>query len=238
MTDLEKRILEMLRNVRNFGVTHDVAFPPGSLAHTLFDNIGNIVNDLEGFAAQQSSGRAAARQHTATKGAARDALIEDLTIISRTARALAFTTPGLEGKFRFRKNMNDQLLLDTARAFLADAEPYKADFLRHEVPAQLFQRLEANIAAFQASLVGQYEGGESSVTAATAFDANIELVMGYVRQLDAIVRNKLHNNPAGLAAWERARHVERAPRRNHKEPPDPTGGENTPPPVGGAEHTK
>ena len=231
MTDKEKRILEMLRNVRNFFATHDIVFPPGSLARDFFDNIGNIVSDLEGYAAARISGRAAARQHTAGKAALRAAIIDDLTIISRTARAISVTTPGLESKFRIPHKLTNQLLLDTARAFLADAEPLKAEFRRYEVQERVFQDLAANVAAFEAALVGQYEGGESSVTAAAAFDAGIEQALSYLRQLDPIVRNKFHNDPSALAAWERARHIERARHRsNNNPPPDGGEGDNTPPP--------
>lgn len=99
------------------------------------------------------------------------------------------------------------------------------------MPERVFQDLETNIAAFQATRVGQYEGGESNVTAATFFDTSMELALNYVRQLDAIVRNKFHNNPAGLAAWERARHVERPSRRSkHEDPPAPPADGNNPPP--------
>lgn len=222
MTDLEKRTLEMFRRVRNFGTTHEGAFPADSLARELFDNIGNIVKDLERLAAEQSSGRAAVRQHTAGKAAARAALLKILTIISRTARVMALTMPALEGKFQLPSRMNDQALLDTARAFLADAQPFKAAFLRFEVPEHIFQDLETQTAAFQAALVGQYEAGESSLTAATSFDEGIERGTNYLRQLDAVVRNKLRNDPVGLAAWERARRLERARHRsNNDAPPEP-----------------
>src|ERR1044071_9341004 len=174
MTDKEKRILEMLRNVRNFGLTHDETFAVGSLARELFDNVSNIVDELEGLAAKQSSARAAARQHMTVKSATRGALIKDLTTINKTARAMALTTPGLEDKFRLPHNMSDQLLLDTAGAFLADAQPFKAEFLRREVPTQVFTDLEANVATFQESLARQYAAGESNVAAGASFDAGTE----------------------------------------------------------------
>jgi hypothetical protein len=237
MTDKEKRILEMLRNVRNFASTHGALFPPGSLGRELFDKIGAIVGELENLAVSQSSGRATVRLYTAGKAAARTAILGALTIISRTARAMSINTPGLEGKFRIPHKMNDQVLLDTARAFLADAQPYKAEFLRYEVTQEFFDELSENILFFDGTLVGQYEGGESSATAGASFDAKIESAMNHLRQLDPIVRNKLRNDPAGLAAWERARHIERAARRNnHDTPPDPPDEGNSSPPAADGEN--
>lgn len=214
MTSQEIRRLDTFRRVRNFGVTHKDTFPAGTLARELFDAIAGIVNDLEGYAATQSSGRSAAREGTAGKGVARASLLEDLRIIRRTARSMSVVMPGLDDKFRIPRNSTDQELLDTARAFLADAEPLKAEFLRREAPESVFQDLAENIAAFGAALTGQYTGSEESVAAGGSIDAAFVRGTDLLRQLDPIVRNKVHNNPAAMAAWESARRTERAPRRS------------------------
>jgi hypothetical protein len=231
MNDLEKRVLDMLRNVRNFGSTHEALFAVGTLGRELFDNIGNIVEELERLAAEQSTKRAEARQYMANKAAVRAALLEGVTIINRTARVMDIDTPGTEDQFRMPHNLTDQLLLDTARAFLVNSVPHRATFLRHEVPASVFQEMEDNITAFQEALALLYQAGEASVEAGASFDAKMEHALDHVRQLHAIVRNKFHDNPAVLAAWEHARHVERAPRRSKPDTSNtPPSDGNTPPP--------
>lgn len=237
MNDLEKRTLDMLRNVRNFGSTHEDIFAAGTLARELFTNVGNIVEELERLAAEQSAKWAEARQYIASKAVVRAALSEGLTIISRTARVMAIDTPGIEDQFRMPHNLTDQLLLDTARAFLANSAPHRPRLLRNEVPASVFQSLEDNITAFQEALALHYQASEASVEAGASFDAEMKRAVDHVRQLHAIVRNKLRDDPAGLAAWERARHIERAPRRsNHNEPPAPPAEGSTPPPAPAGEH--
>jgi hypothetical protein len=221
MNNQEVRRLETFRRVRSFGVTHGGSFAAGTLARELFDTIAGIVDDLEGHAATQSSGRANARQGTAGKAAARAALLEDLSIFRRTARSMSVVMPGLDEKFRIPRNPTDQELLDTARAFLRDATPLKAEFLRREVPESLFEELGENITAFEAALSGQYAGKEESVTAGASIDTALERAADALRQLDPIVRNKLHNNPAALAAWESAKRTERAPRRSKPGTPTP-----------------
>lgn len=225
MTDQEIRTLDMFKRVRNFDATHDNLFPTGTLARDLFDVIAGSVNDLEGFAAAQSSGRATARLGTTGKGAARAAIMEDLRIIRRTARSMAIVMPGLDDKFRIPRNPNNQELLDTARAFLAGAEPLKAEFLRREVRESVFQDLAANIAAFESALGGQHTGHGESAAAVASIDAAIDRATDALRQLDPIVRNKLHNDHATLAAWEGAKRIERASRRSNpgtpQAPPEP-----------------
>lgn len=226
MTEQETRRLDTFKRVTNFGVKHAGHFPAGTLARELFDNIAGIVKGLEEYAATHSSGRGTARQGTAGKGAARAAIQEDLSILRRTARSMSVVMPGLDDKFRIPRNPSDRELLDTARAFLADAEPLKAEFLRREVPESLFADLAANLAAFEAALIGQYTGTEESVTARASLDSAFDQGTDALRQLDPIVRNKLHNNPGLLTAWESARRTERTTRRPT---PDTPPAPQTPP---------
>ncbi len=87
------------------------------------------------------------------------------------------------------------------------------------MPEHVFQDLEANVAAYDAALTGQNTGMEESVTAAASIDGAVRRGLDALRELDPIVRNKLHDNPALLAAWLSAKRTERAARRNNKQPP-------------------
>jgi len=49
-----------------------------------------------------------------------------------------------------------------------------------------------------------------------AIKTQIKGAMKAARELDPIVRNKYHNDPANLAARESARHIERVPRKPKK----------------------
>ena len=214
MNDLEIRTLDTFKRVRNFDATHIGLFPAGTLARELFDAINGEVNALEAHAVAEASGRGTARQGTSRKAVARARLLEDLSILRRTARSIGARMPGLEAKFRLPRKMSDRELLDTARAFRADAETFKAEFLRREVPEQLFQDLGENLAAFESALGEQNTGKGESIAAGASIDAAIESATDALRQLDPIVRNKLRDNPAALASWESARRTERPPRRS------------------------
>jgi hypothetical protein len=215
LNDQEKRLLDTFKRVRDFYVAHDILFPTGTLARDLFDTIGGVVNDLEGYAAAEFGGRGAARQGTATKALAKAAILKDLAILRRTARAMSVNMPGFEEKFRVPYKQDGQELVTTARAALMAAEPLKAEFLRREVQERVFQSLAANIAAYEAAITERNTAREERVAATASIDAAIEIGLNALRQLDPIVRNKLHNNTATLAAWLSAKRVERAPRRNN-----------------------
>jgi len=223
MNSLETRRLEMLTRVRDFGVTHAAEFPAASLGGEQFAVVGQVVEELTRLATTQSTGAGAARQGSASRAEARDALREDLQAIARTARAMSLDVTGLENKFRLPRSGSDQSLLTSARAFAADAAPLKSDFIRHEMPADFLDDLNADIEAFERAVNSQNTGKGAQVTATAAIDAAVERGLNALQRLDAVVRNKFRNDPARLAAWESARHTPRLQRPKF-EKPAPDGG--------------
>ena len=221
MNDQEKRTLDTFKRVHDFDAAHANLFAAGSLARELFDAVAGVVDELEGHAAAESTGRSKARQGTAGKASAREAILEGLGILRRTTRSMSYSMPGIEEKFPVPHKQDGQELLSIARSALAAALPLKAEFLRREVPEHVFEDLEANVAAYQSALTGQNTGKEERVTAAASIDGAVGRGLDALHQLDPIVRNKLHDNPALLAAWLSAKRTERATRRNNK-PASPT----------------
>lgn len=222
MKDTERRRYEMLVRVRDFGTAHAAAFAAATRGGELFAALDAVVKELDGHAQAQTSGQSAASQGTTTRAVARAALRDDLEAISRTARAMAVETPGLEDRFRPPRGNNDQTLISTARAFAADALPLKADFIKNELPADFLEDLNDDIKAFEQAITGQNLSADTHVAATQAIDEAVDRGLNTVRQLDAIVRNKFTNDPATLAAWLSASHVERAPKPKKAEPPPPS----------------
>jgi hypothetical protein len=214
MNDGQRFKAEMFVRVAELGVGESGIFTATTLGGKLFADLNGIITELNTNAAGQSSGRTAAEQGTTTREAAREAVREALQAISRTARAMAEETPGLDDKFRLpRGHVNDQTLIAAARAAAIDAVQYKAMFIEYGMPATFIEDLNEDVADFEAAVNAQATGLRQRVTATAAIDEIIERGMKIVRRLDAIVRNAFRDNPAKLAAWESARHVERAPRR-------------------------
>jgi hypothetical protein len=221
MDDKERSCNEMFHRVEAFGAARTAKFPAGSLGHELFAVVNAASTDLDKHSAAQASGSGDARRGTSRKDGARTELREDLDQISRTARAMAFQVDGLDEKFRLPRYLNDQKLIATARAFAADAVAFKDTFIRYGMPADFLEDVAADITEFEAASQSQNAGMETKVTATAAVDTTREQGMNAVRQLDAVVRNQYRDDPATLAAWERARHIERAS-RSKKVTPAPT----------------
>ena len=219
MKDDERRKRARLRRVREFGVEHAASFPQGSAGGEQFAVVAEVVEELDRHAAAQASGTGAARQGSALRAAARATLCAHLRAISRTARALAVDAPEVATMFRLGRIDVDKVLLSTAHAFLTLAEPLKADFIRHELPADFLAALQAAIESFERAVVSQNMALSAHVGARAAINVTLARGLKAVQRLDAVVRNKFHDDPATVAAWTSARHVERAPRRKETAPP-------------------
>ena len=221
MKDTERRRYEMLVRVRDFLGMNTAAFPAATMGGQLFAALAGVVEELDTHATAQMSHQSAAKQGTTSRAVARAALREDLEAIARTARVMALDTPGLEDRFRLPRGSNDQTLLSAARAFAADALPLKPQFIQHELPANFLEDLNSDIADFEQAISNQGLSTGAQIAATEAIDDAIDRGLMTVRKLHAVVRNKFANDPATLAAWTSARHVERPPRSNKPTPPPP-----------------
>lgn len=218
MDNITNKRYEMLKRVRDFGATQTAVFPNGSLGKELFSTVAQAVTELEGHSTSQASGKGAAQSIGATKSAVREDLREMIATINRTARALAFETPGLENKFRLPRGTSDQGLLNAARAFAADAVPLKEGFLKHEMPADFIERLGQLITDFEQASMQKANAVGAHVAARIAIDETVARGLQAVRQLDVVIRNKFNGDPAILANWTRASHVAYRARNNSSEP--------------------
>ncbi|MCA1618101.1 MAG: hypothetical protein LC795_02060 [Acidobacteria bacterium] len=219
MKNSEVRILEMLIRVRQFGRAHADSFPSGSRGAELFTHVGSAVDDLEGLSALQTSHARAAKEKTAQKNAASDVLRAEMEAISRTARSMARATPGLRDKFRLPHNAGEQTWLLTARAFAADAEPLKDEFVRRGMAANFLEGFRSRIGNVEQSIDGRAQKSAARVSATVAVAEAAGRGREAVRELDAVVRNIFRGDASTLAEWESASHLERPARRSSGETP-------------------
>ena len=95
----------------------------------------------------------------------------------------------------------------------------QAQLTAYGLPSDFAAQLNAKITAFEASLTAQNTGRDSQVEATAAIEDEIAEALNDVREVDGIVRNVFFDQPAKLAAWESARHIESRP---HKKKTSPT----------------
>jgi hypothetical protein len=221
MNSVINRTYEMFVRVQSFVAERAGAFPAGSLGAEMIAELNKVVGELNEAATTQTSGLSSVQRATAERMAAREALRESMQAIARTARVMAIDLTGLENKFRLPRSGSDPALIRAARAFIGEALPLKAEFLRYGMPESFIEEFKEDIADLERAMGQQNTGRGAHVSATASVESAAERGMNAVRKLDAIVRNTFRDDTATLAAWESARHVESAPRRRKRPNGDP-----------------
>jgi hypothetical protein len=200
---------DMLARVSAFGAAHRDLFPASALGGRMFAALAAAVRQLNGRVTSEASGSSAVREGARSKAAARTAVREALDTIARTARALALDTPGIDGKFRAPGNGSDHDLATMARMYLADAAPLAGSFTSHGLPSTFLTDLRARLEAFERAAQDHFAARETRVIARAGIDSAMKAALDALQRLDAVVPNRLRNEPELRAAWTSARRVTR-----------------------------
>ena len=221
MKKSEIRILDMLRGVRQHGQQRAAAFPANSRGHELYAIVGTSVVNMERFSAEQAMHAHAYSEKSAQKNVADDALHDLMEAMSRTARSMSRTFPGVAEKFRLPSRNDGETWLATARGFSTDAVPLNDEFVRRGMAPDFVDDLKARILAVEQAAAGQTQAWAGRVTSTASLAEAAQQGFEAVRELTPIVLNIYEGNDAERVAWESASHVERAPRHAEEEEPPP-----------------
>jgi len=209
MNKLDQRLQAAFGRVNQFGIVHGADFTAGGTASNAFAFIATLVTKGGTDAGTQAAGKGEAKAGTASRASVRVALHNELKSFSDTAHGIALTTPGFDQKFRLPRSGSDQALLASATAFVADATPVQATFLANEMPADFLTVTQTLIDQFKATGVDQTTGTAKQVGATANLKDDRHKGVLMLETLKAIVPNKYANNPAVLAEWVTASHIER-----------------------------
>ena len=209
MNIVESARLQMFKGVHQFGHEHAGSIPASGHASGLLALVAGAITEIEVRAAAQVSGVSSVRETTTTKAFVRSNLLDEVEEINRIARAISIQTPGVLERFRLPESNSDQALLTSARAFAKEALPLKAEFTKRSLAATFIEDLENAATRFEESMNQRHSSRESRVAATAAMDEPFEQGMKAVRELKLIMPILLKNDPAALAAWRSASHVER-----------------------------
>ena len=213
MNDKQRRSYARGTSVDAFMSAHAADFPAGSKGGELAARLGQELARLSTLDVAKVSSASARQQATAGRRELRDSLRAQLAAVSDTAEVIGLDHPEVRGLFpRARPDNTDQTLLAVARAFVAAATPLKALFVEYELAPDFIARMDSDADAFEAQMTRQTEGTGSRISTNVAITAALGRVDELVDRLDIVVSNKYCKDPARLAAWQSAHHLDRAPR--------------------------
>ena len=162
---------------------------------------------------EQSGFAGTGKEGSAVRAVARENIRDYLATLARTARSVARKTPGFEKNYPLSSGLNDTELLNEARAVAPKALADEAIFIGRGLTNEFIKSVDGYIIDFDASQdVSNAADGSRGAAVGEKTDA-YQKGLDDVDVINDFIRNFYRNQPAKLAAWKIASHVERSAKR-------------------------
>lgn len=206
MNQSQQRQIDRLRRVAGFGSRHEKEFSATSKGHALFSEIVDLLIHIEALNAKVMK-KAAAKASAAANEVRLQELREHLEWIAGTARLIEKYNPALAGQCMAPDKRQKKALVNTARQFLAEAEPLQEEFFAYEMPHDFLDDLRATIAEFEPAPIAEGQRPFTRQEADALIKDTLKRGPGIIESLDVVVRNKYRDQKAVLADWKKASRV-------------------------------
>lgn len=218
MNDKNRRRYEACKRCVQWSVDYAAGIPGGSMIATKFADLSAKVDEIEAKAGSQISAVASSGEEFGQKDISREDLVEGCSRVANAARAAEPDNPGIQDRFRFRRNLNDADLLATARSFVEGNAEWGAIIKDYGGGNTWAADLTALADAFEAAInEAASAAGSRSATTAEINQAVAE-GMQLKRTCGWLVQNYFDGDAGALAAWDTAAHVENPPQPNQPTP--------------------
>src|SRR5665213_1224778 len=203
-------LVATFKTVDAFGIKYATDFSAASLGGQQFALVHAAVPLTSNLGATQVSGGEQTHSAVLAKVAGRFHLHDDMIGITNAAHSLVLLgNPAIAGNFLMPPNNGDQALLNSARAFAADAVAFSDALISTGLSADFITTLNADIPDFETAVTtkGTALGTQAGATGGLEDAAHKAAVALHV--LGTIVKNTYKNDPAKLAEWATASHVQK-----------------------------
>lgn len=221
MPYLQRNINDMYRRAVAALDAEFADLPAGSLGAEAADGLRTALAVIERESGAQTNLDGTAQAGTAQRAVARRNLFDYLKTLANTANTIARRQPGFNRRFPSPTDKNDQELLSDARAVAPEAAANEAVFIRYGLKETLINSGAGLIAAFENSFEQTDEALASRGAAVGTKKAAAEDADDYFDDLNRYIRNHYSDQPAKLAAWKIAAHIERSPTKKKDDAPKP-----------------
>jgi hypothetical protein len=217
MNDRQRKHFERGARVSAFGAANPADFPTNSVAGESLARLNEQLERIETLNVAKATSMSAQQQGSQGRRDVRAQLRSHIKNIYDTAKIIGRDHPEVKGLFqRAQTDKSDQTLLAVARSYSAAAQPLKARFIEYGMAADFFDSFNADIEDFEQHIARQSEGTGTRVATNAGLEDALRLVDEEVERLKIINHNKYGNDPAKLAAWESASHLERPARKKRE----------------------
>lgn len=213
MNDSHRRKIDKIDREDVMVADNAADFPAGSKVAELTAQIAAEKARFLEFDAQQMSGFAGKRGAQDIYDDQRDDLIDLLEEYALAAAAIDGERPGTAERFKMPRSRSDGNLIAAATSFFNDSADISTELEEAGLRAGGRALLPTFRDAFRETAAERDSSEEKHAEATGGMNDSMQKMMNYSRSRDKFVRLKYRNNPAKLAAWTVASHLDRAPKR-------------------------
>jgi hypothetical protein len=194
----------MLMRLNEFGAAYANRFPDDEPARQAFASIEEALSQLETFAVRRL---AAKRQDAQARATAREALLDMMGAISRTARLLQAKDPEFPNTFLMPVQDSAQAVLTTARLFAQHVEPLAEKFREYALGTPFPENFTRLLHRYEEAIQGRERGKGLTAAARKSIEEAIVSGLYSAQRLDIIVERVLGSDRVAIADWQRNRRV-------------------------------
>jgi len=203
-------LLATLKAVDAYGIKYAADYPSGSVGAQQFALVHAAVPQENSLGAAQDSGSEQIDSGVLAKVAGRFHLRTDMLAITDAVHSLVLLGhTDIAGKFLMPHSNGDQALLNRARAFATDAVAFQALFVSVGLASDFIAHLTADANDFETAITAKNSGTGQQVKATGGLEDTTHKASVALHVLNTVVRNANKNNPAKLAEWASASHVQK-----------------------------
>ncbi len=221
MKSKSKRKVEACQRSVRHVADHPLTTPNARLT-ALVTLLNTMLTSFRDYTAGQSGGELGFHSGTITRRQMADELRTDMRAVNQMAKGLPKAEfPGVRELFLMPRSGSYEALIARANAFLDKIGPIKSVFVERGLPADFDEQLADKLSAVD-SASGTRDSGRSERVGGTAgLDAKADEGIVILREMDSILSYQYRNDPALLASWKSACHIDRDPSRAEDEEPAP-----------------
>ena len=195
--------------------------PPDSEGALAAEGLREQYDIIIAQTAAQSGFSGTSKMGAAQRKLARKNIYDYLATLHGSAEIIGRKIVGFEQNYPSPSSKDDNELLADARAVAPKAIEDKNLFIGRAIKLEYLESGAEFVEDFEESLDTSY-GAQSSRSEATGSKASAyDKADEFFDSLDDFVKNYYRDQPQKLAAWKNATRIERSPRREKKEEPQP-----------------
>lgn len=218
MDDITRNRIETADAVEQWFADHAAGVAANTKLKTTKNNFVAKLTQLRDNVGEQAGAVSEAKEQTDVKGGSRENCVTIAKKVNRSAKAAEIEQPGIETRYPYPRNLNDEALVALLRSFAIGGADDDAIIAGYGAPVDWVQQCTDNADAFEAvtQLQSQATGEKVGKRALTL--ALVDDLMQLIRTAGYIIENTFENDVAALASWKSASHV----KTKKYTPPPPT----------------